>query len=57
MLKLLNLLIQDHSLGHAKATPLHGAEPHFNVRPVEPLTGEILDTGSVLGTHGYYNFP
>lgn len=51
------MVIQEHSLGHAKATPLHGAEPHFNVRPVEPITGKVLDTGSVTGTHGHYNFP
>lgn len=47
MLNLLNLLIQEHSLGHGKATPLHGAEPHFNVRPVEPVTVKTLDTGIV----------
>ncbi|QGU88097.1 HNH/endonuclease VII fold putative polymorphic toxin [Erwinia sorbitola] len=45
------VFIQEHSLGHAKATPLHGAEPHFNVR-----SSENLNTGSVSGTHGHYNF-
>ncbi|MDB6375183.1 RHS repeat-associated core domain-containing protein, partial [Photorhabdus bodei] len=45
------IIIQEHSLGHEKATPLHGAEPHFNVRPVNnPKTGDIE------GTHGHYNF-
>lgn len=51
------VVIQEHSLGHAKATPLHGAEPHFNVRPVEHVTGKIANTGSIPGTHGHYNFP
>jgi hypothetical protein len=45
------IIIQEHSLGHAKATPLHGAEPHFNVRPVGNL-----NTGDISGTHGHYNF-
>jgi hypothetical protein len=44
-------MIQEHSQGHAKATPNHGAEPHFNVRPIDNI-----DTGSVKGTHGHYNF-
>ncbi|TDB43187.1 RHS repeat-associated core domain-containing protein, partial [Photorhabdus khanii] len=51
------VIIQEHSLGHAKATPMHGAEPHFNVRPVDPKTGKILDTRNVPDTHGHYNFP
>ncbi|WP_422399004.1 RHS repeat-associated core domain-containing protein [Xenorhabdus griffiniae] len=51
------IIIQEHSRGHAKATPLHGAEPHFNVRPIDKISGKILDTGSVEGTHGHYNFP
>ena len=46
------VFIQEHSLGHAKATSGHGAEPHFNVRPPDNL-----NTGSILGTHGHYNFP
>ncbi|WP_379060400.1 HNH/endonuclease VII fold putative polymorphic toxin [Pectobacterium brasiliense] len=45
------IFIQEHSLGHTKATPLHGADPHFNVRP-----SDNLNTGSVPGTHGHYNF-
>ncbi|HGE8357329.1 TPA: HNH/endonuclease VII fold putative polymorphic toxin, partial [Serratia marcescens] len=45
------IVIQEHSLGHTKATALHGAEPHFNVRPIDNL-----NTGSVPGTHGHYNF-
>ncbi|WP_258129670.1 HNH/endonuclease VII fold putative polymorphic toxin [Flavobacterium columnare] len=45
------ITIQEHSLGHTKATPNHGAEPHFNVRDSN------LRTGSVEGTHGHYNFP
>ncbi|EAA7672688.1 hypothetical protein D1784_14750 [Salmonella enterica subsp. enterica serovar Molade] len=45
------VFIQEHSLGHEKATSGHGAEPHFNVRPPENL-----NTGSVPGTHGHYNF-
>lgn len=45
------VVIQEHSLGHIKATPMHGAEPHFNVRPIENL-----NTGSIAGTHGHYNF-
>ena len=28
------IVIQEHSLGHTKATSGHGAEPHFNVRPI-----------------------
>ncbi len=45
------LMIQDHSYGHLKATPLRGAEPHFNVRPIiNPKTG------NVGGTHGHYNY-
>ncbi|MFJ7888349.1 HNH/endonuclease VII fold putative polymorphic toxin [Lysinibacillus xylanilyticus] len=44
-------VIQEHSLGHTKATPGHGLEPHFNVRPPDNL-----NTGSVGGTHGHYNF-
>ncbi len=51
------VVIQEHSLGHIKATPLHGAEPHFNIRPVDPVAGNVLDTGSIPGTHGHYNFP
>ncbi|MFS2220876.1 HNH/endonuclease VII fold putative polymorphic toxin, partial [Pantoea sp. B65] len=50
------VIIQEHSLGHSKAISLHGAEPHFNVRPLEPGTGNISITGSVFGTHGHYNF-
>ncbi len=46
------VVIQEHSLGHGKATPGHGAEPHFNVRPIDNQR-----TGSVPGTHGHYNFP
>ena len=41
------IVIQEHT----KATALHGAEPHFNVRPIDNL-----NTGSVPGTHGHYNF-
>nr|WP_276643991.1 HNH/endonuclease VII fold putative polymorphic toxin [Siccibacter turicensis] len=43
--------IQEHSLGHSKATSGHGAEPHFNVR-----SSENVNTGNVPGTHGHYNF-
>ena len=46
------VLIQEHSYGHDKATPKRGAEPHFNVRPPDNPR-----TGSVPGTHGHYNFP
>ena len=45
------ITIQEHSYGHTKATPLRGAEPHFNVRP-----SDTQHTGSVEGTHGHYNF-
>jgi len=45
------VVIQEHSLGHIKATPMHGTEPHFNVRPIDNL-----DTGWFPGTHGHYNF-
>ena len=45
------IVIQEHSLGHTKATPGHGAEPHFNVRPISNT-----QTGHVEGTHGHYNF-
>ncbi|EKO3629260.1 HNH/endonuclease VII fold putative polymorphic toxin [Vibrio metschnikovii] len=45
------IFIQEHSLGHAKATSGHGLEPHFNVRPENNLK-----TGHVSGTHGHYNF-
>ena len=46
------ITIQEHSLGHTKATTGHGAEPHFNVRPIDNL-----NTGHVEGTYGHYNFP
>jgi RHS repeat-associated protein len=46
-----SVVIQEHSLGHAKAIPLHGAEPHFNVRPAKNMK-----TGDIPGTHGHYNF-
>ncbi|ENA0609664.1 RHS domain-containing protein [Enterobacter bugandensis] len=46
-----SVFIQEHSLGHAKATSRHGADPHFNVRPPENV-----NTGNVPGTHGHYNF-
>jgi len=45
------LVIQEHSYGHTKATPLRGAEPHFNVRKIDNPK-----TGSFPGTHGNYNF-
>ncbi len=45
------IIIQEQNLGHTKATPNHGAEPHFNVRPISNT-----NTGSVAGTHGHYNF-
>ncbi|QEM82656.1 RHS repeat-associated core domain-containing protein [Halomonas binhaiensis] len=45
------VMIQEHSLGHVKAEPLRGAEPHFNVRPIDNP-----NTGHVPGTHGHYNF-
>ncbi|NJP02317.1 MULTISPECIES: HNH/endonuclease VII fold putative polymorphic toxin [Pseudomonas] len=45
------IIIQKHSIGHSKAVPLRGADPHFNVRPIDrPMTG------NVRGTHGHYNF-
>ncbi|MFK3795297.1 RHS repeat-associated core domain-containing protein [Pseudomonas sp. NPDC088444] len=44
------LIIQDHSYGHVKAMPKHGAEPHFNVRPIDKP-----QNGSVEGTYGHYN--
>ena len=47
-----SVFLQEHSLGHTKATSGHGAEPHFNLRPLDNL-----NTGSVPGTHGHYNFP
>ncbi|WP_413227033.1 RHS repeat-associated core domain-containing protein [Dickeya parazeae] len=50
------IFIQEHSLGHTKATPLHGADPHFNVRPSDPITGVALDTKTPPGVHGHYNF-
>jgi len=46
-----HVAIQEHSLGHQKATPNRGVEPHFNVRPIDNL-----NTGSFPGTHGHYNF-
>ncbi|MGL6019745.1 MAG: RHS repeat-associated core domain-containing protein [Gibbsiella quercinecans] len=51
------VFMQEHSLGHTKATPLHGADPHFNIRPADPVTGVALDTKTPLGVHGHYNFP
>ena len=45
------VIIQEHSLGHEKAVPLRGAEPHFNLRPSDNPT-----TGSVMNSHGHYNF-
>jgi uncharacterized protein RhaS with RHS repeats len=47
-----DIIMQEHSLGHTKATIGHGLEPHFNVRP-----SSNPRTGSVPGTHGHYNFP
>jgi uncharacterized protein RhaS with RHS repeats len=46
-----NIIIQEHSMGHTKATSGHGKEPHFNVRPIDSPR-----TGHVSGTHGHYNF-
>ncbi|WP_081299744.1 HNH/endonuclease VII fold putative polymorphic toxin [Gilliamella apicola] len=46
-----HIVIQEHSIGHPVATSGHGADPHFNVRPIENTR-----TGSVSGTHGHYNF-
>ncbi|SHF25206.1 HNH/Endo VII superfamily nuclease toxins [Vibrio gazogenes DSM 21264] len=51
-----HVVIQEHSLGHTKVTPLHGLEPHFNVRQVDQHTGEVLNTSNFPGTHGHYNF-
>ena len=45
------IVIQKHGLGHTKATTGHGAEPHFNTRPISNTR-----TGSVEGTHGHYNY-
>lgn len=45
------VMVQEHSWGHAKATKSHGLDPHFNVRPWDELR-----TGSYPGTHGHYNF-
>ncbi|WP_416410785.1 RHS repeat-associated core domain-containing protein [Pantoea sp. App145] len=45
------VFIQEHSLGHFKATKGHGLEPHFNIRP-----SDNLKTGDFPGTHGHYNF-
>ena len=45
------IIIQEHNRGHTLATSNHGKEPHFNVRPIENV-----NTGSVSGTHGHYNF-
>jgi RHS repeat-associated protein len=50
-LKFNKITIQEHSYGHVKATPLHGAEPHFNVR-----SGDKLRSGTADGAHGHYNF-
>jgi hypothetical protein len=45
------VVLQEHSQGHEKATPQHGAEAHFNVRPANrPSTGDLP------GTHGHYNY-
>ncbi|MCD8455098.1 hypothetical protein LNJ08_11925 [Tenacibaculum finnmarkense genomovar ulcerans] len=49
------VIIQEHSLGHTKATPNHGKEPHYNTRDLDGL-GEVNRTGSYPGTHGHYNF-
>jgi len=46
------VVIQEHSRGHEKATQGHGADPHFNVRPIDNT-----QTGHYEGTHGHYNFP
>nr|WP_274615467.1 HNH/endonuclease VII fold putative polymorphic toxin [Vibrio vulnificus] len=50
------VVIQEHSLGHGKSAPRHGDAPHFNVRQVDKVTGEVLNTSSFPGTHGHYNF-
>ena len=46
------VVIQEHSWGHSKATPGHGSEPHFNTRKASNLSN-----GNFPGTHGHYNFP
>jgi len=51
-----SVFLQEHSLGHVKAIPGHGTEPHFNIRPSNKITGEVLNIGSISGTHGHYNF-
>ena len=45
------VLIQEHSWGHTKAVPGHGAEPHFNIR--------LIDGSKINGSEikGHYNFP
>jgi RHS repeat-associated protein len=46
------IIIQEHSMGHPKASPTDPASnPHFNVRPIDKPR-----TGHVKGTHGHYNF-
>ncbi|ADZ92707.1 RHS repeat-associated core domain-containing protein [Marinomonas mediterranea] len=55
-IKGVSVVIQEHSLGHRKAALGHGLEPHFNVRRVDELTGEVLNTSSFPNTHGHYNF-
>jgi hypothetical protein len=36
------ILLQEHSYGRMKATPQHGAVPHFNLRPSRnPTTGSL----------------
>ncbi|WP_265434849.1 HNH/endonuclease VII fold putative polymorphic toxin, partial [Aeromonas salmonicida] len=51
-----SVFIQEHSLGHSKATPQHGLEPHFNVRPADPVTGLAIDNKTPSNVHGHYNF-
>ena len=46
-----DIIIQEHSMGHAKAAVGKGKEAHFNVRPIDNL-----DTGYYPGTYGHYNF-
>lgn len=50
------VVIQEHSLGHSKSAPRHGDAPYFNVRQVDKVTGEVLNTSRFPGTHGHYNF-
>jgi RHS repeat-associated protein len=50
------IVIQDHGAGHQQFVGEAASEPHLNVRPYDPITGNASRTGKVPGTSGHYVF-